>query len=142
MNHPVIPPHQGLLILKNLAHRGAVGEDPSRFACEYEIERAIKDEGQALLGWRDVPVDLLPPASLSLENTFENSLSFVILSILQSHRIGSFIWSDIGFVKLPIGIPTLLKNLFFDKSSLTFFCRGSASVVTIIPFTFVFLLAT
>jgi len=94
---------QGLLILKNLAHRGAVGEDPlagdgagiliqipdalfreemakqgvvlpplgeygvgmvflpqepaSRFACEYEIERAIKDEGQALLGWRDVPVD-------------------------------------------------------------------------------------
>ena len=58
MNHPVIPPRQGLLILKNLAHRGAVGEEPaSRFACEYEIERAIKDEGQALLGWRDVPVD-------------------------------------------------------------------------------------
>jgi len=29
--------------------------DPaSRFACEYEIERAIKDEGQTLLGWRDV----------------------------------------------------------------------------------------
>jgi glutamate synthase (NADPH/NADH) large chain len=26
-------------------------------ACEYEIERAIKDEGQVLLGWRDVPVD-------------------------------------------------------------------------------------
>ena len=94
---------QGLQILKNLAHRGAVGADPkasdgagvliqipdrllreemakqavklppvgqygvgmvflprdpaSRFACEYEIERAIKDEGQVLLGWRDVPVD-------------------------------------------------------------------------------------
>ena len=32
--------------------------DPaSRIACEYEIERAIKDEGQSLLGWRDVPVD-------------------------------------------------------------------------------------
>src|SRR5919201_1436101 len=32
--------------------------DPaSRIACEYEIERAIKDEGQHLLGWRDVPVD-------------------------------------------------------------------------------------
>ena len=32
--------------------------DPaSRLACEYEIERAIKDEGQVLLGWRDVPVD-------------------------------------------------------------------------------------
>src|SRR4026208_2415730 len=29
----------------------------SRLACEYEIERAIKDEGQVLLGWRDVPVD-------------------------------------------------------------------------------------
>jgi len=94
---------QGLLILKNLAHRGAMGADPlagdgagiliqipdalfrqematqgvvlpplgeygvgmvflpqepaSRLACEYEIERAIKDEGQVLLGWRDVPVD-------------------------------------------------------------------------------------
>ncbi len=94
---------QGLLILKNLTHRGAVGADPlagdgagiliqlpdqflreemakqgvklptpgeygvgmvflpqepaSRRACEYEIERAIKDEGQVLLGWRDVPRD-------------------------------------------------------------------------------------
>ena len=32
-------------------------EPASRFACEYEIERAIKDEGQVLLGWRDVPCD-------------------------------------------------------------------------------------
>jgi len=94
---------QGLTVLKNLTHRGAVGADPkasdgagiliqipdrffraemakqgveltpvgqygvgmvflprepaSRIACEYEIERAIKDEGQVLLGWRDVPVD-------------------------------------------------------------------------------------
>jgi len=94
---------QGLTILRNLTHRGAVGADPkasdgagiliqipdtffreemarqgiklpppgqygigmvflprepaSRLACEYEIERAIKDEGQILIGWRDVPVD-------------------------------------------------------------------------------------
>jgi len=94
---------QGLAVLKNLSHRGAVGWDPklsdgaglliqipdkflrdamakqgvklpplgqygvgmvflprepaSRRACEYELERAIKDEGQVLLGWRDVPVD-------------------------------------------------------------------------------------
>jgi glutamate synthase (NADPH/NADH) large chain len=94
---------QGLMCLKNLTHRGAVGADPkasdgagiliqipdrffreelakqgialpplgqygvgmvflpqepaSRFACEYEIERAIKEKGQVLLGWRDVPVD-------------------------------------------------------------------------------------
>ncbi len=94
---------QGLTILKNLTHRGAVGADPkasdgagiliqlpdkllreelakqgvklppaghygvgmvflprdpaSRLACEYEIGRAIKEEGQVLLGWRDVPVD-------------------------------------------------------------------------------------
>ena len=94
---------QGLTVLRNLTHRGAVGWDPklsdgaglliqlpdrlfreemakqsvnlppagqygvgmvflprepaSLFACEYEIERAIKDEGQVLLGWRDVPVD-------------------------------------------------------------------------------------
>ena len=94
---------QGLTVLRNLTHRGAVGYDPklsdgsglliqipdrffreemakqgvalppvgaygvgmvflpqepaSRLACEYELERAIKDEGQELLGWRDVPVD-------------------------------------------------------------------------------------
>ena len=100
-SHSIV--EQGLTILKNLNHRGAVGADPkasdgagiliqipdkffreeigrqgaklppvgqygvgmvflprdpaSRFACVYEIERAIKDEGQALLGWRDVPVD-------------------------------------------------------------------------------------
>ena len=100
-SHEII--EQGLTILKNLTHRGAVGADPkasdgagiliqmpdrffreemakqgvklppfgqygvgmvflprepaARFACEYAIERAIKDEGQLLLGWRDVPVD-------------------------------------------------------------------------------------
>ena len=100
-SHAIV--EQGLTILKNLTHRGAVGWDPklsdgagcliqipdkflreemakrgvklpppgqygvgivflprdpaSRLACEYEIERAIKDENQVLLGWRDVPVD-------------------------------------------------------------------------------------
>src|SRR4051812_28476124 len=100
-SHAIV--EQGLSVLKNLSHRGAVGWDPklsdgagcliqipdrfyreamaaqgvklpqagqygvgmvflprdpaSRIACEYEIERAIKDEGQILLGWRDVPVD-------------------------------------------------------------------------------------
>ncbi len=100
-SHSIV--EQGLTILKNLNHRGAVGWDPklsdgaglliqmpdrflreelakrgvvlppagqygvgmvflprdpaSRIACEYEIERAINDEGQVLLGWRDVPVD-------------------------------------------------------------------------------------
>ena len=100
-SHAIV--EQGLQILKNLTHRGAVGADPlagdgagiliqipdaffreemakqgvtlpplgeygvgmvflpqepaSRYACEYEIERAIKDEGQVLLGWRDVPRD-------------------------------------------------------------------------------------
>ncbi|HUW39097.1 MAG TPA: glutamate synthase large subunit [Rhodocyclaceae bacterium] len=94
---------QGLQILKNLTHRGAVGADPkagdgsglliqipdhflreemakqgvglppegeygvgmvflpresaSRMACQEEIERAVRAEGQVLLGWRDVPVD-------------------------------------------------------------------------------------
>ena len=100
-SHAIV--EQGLTILKNLNHRGAVGADAkasdgagiliqipdkffreelgkqgvklppagqygvgivflprdpaSRLACEYELERAIKDEGQMLLGWRDVPVD-------------------------------------------------------------------------------------
>jgi glutamate synthase (NADPH/NADH) large chain len=100
-SHAIV--EQGLTVLRNLTHRGAVGYDPklsdgsgcliqipdrffreemarqgvklppagqygvgmvflprdpaSRIACEYEIERAINDEGQVLLGWRDVPVD-------------------------------------------------------------------------------------
>ena len=100
---------QGLQILNNLDHRGAVGADPlmgdgagiliqmpdrflreemavhgvrlppageygvgmiflpkehaSRLACEQELERAIRVEGQLLLGWRDVPVDRDMPMS-------------------------------------------------------------------------------
>ncbi|MFZ6757005.1 glutamate synthase-related protein [Undibacterium sp. Ji50W] len=100
---------QGLLILKNLDHRGAVGADAlmgdgagiliqipdqyyreemakqgislpppgeygvgmiflpkehaSRLACEQEIERAVRAEGQVVLGWRDVPVDRDMPMS-------------------------------------------------------------------------------
>ena len=100
---------QGLKILENLDHRGAVGADKlmgdgagiliqlpdvlyreemaaqgvtlpppgeygvgmiflpkehaSRLACEQELERAIKTEGQVLLGWRDVPVNREMPMS-------------------------------------------------------------------------------
>ncbi|MFM7532764.1 MAG: glutamate synthase subunit alpha, partial [Rubrivivax sp.] len=100
---------QGLRILENLDHRGAVGADAlmgdgagiliqipdefyraemaargvdlpppgeygvgmiflpkehaSRLACEQELERAIRAEGQVLLGWRDVPVDRDMPMS-------------------------------------------------------------------------------
>lgn len=38
-------------------------EHASRLACEQELERAIKAEGQVLLGWRDVPVDSDMPMS-------------------------------------------------------------------------------
>jgi glutamate synthase (NADPH) large chain len=100
---------QGLKILENLDHRGAVGADElmgdgagiliqipddfyraemaaqgvelpppgeygvgmiflpkehaSRLACEQELERAVRTEGQVLLGWRDVPVDRTMPMS-------------------------------------------------------------------------------
>ena len=106
-SHTIID--QGLLILKNLDHRGAVGADPlmgdgagiliqipdaffraemvaqgvnlpragdygvgmvflpkesaSRLACQEEIERAVRAEGQVVLGWRDVPVDRTMPMS-------------------------------------------------------------------------------
>ncbi|MGE5150777.1 MAG: glutamate synthase central domain-containing protein, partial [Rhodospirillaceae bacterium] len=105
--HAII--EQGLKILENLDHRGAVGADKlmgdgagvliqipddcyraemaaqgvdlpapgeygvgmiflpkehaSRLACEQELERAVKAEGQVLLGWRDVPVDREMPMS-------------------------------------------------------------------------------
>src|SRR6187402_3032578 len=38
-------------------------EHASRLACEQELERAVKAEGQVLLGWRDVPVDRTMPMS-------------------------------------------------------------------------------
>ncbi len=38
-------------------------ENASRMACEQEMERAIKAEGQVLLGWRDVPVNRDMPMS-------------------------------------------------------------------------------
>jgi glutamate synthase (NADPH/NADH) large chain len=106
-NHSII--EQGLLILKNLDHRGAVGadklmgdgagiliqipdqyfrdemasvgielpppgeygvgmvflpkENASRIACEQEIERAVRIEGQVVLGWRNVPIDETMPMS-------------------------------------------------------------------------------
>jgi glutamate synthase (NADPH) large chain len=106
-SHSIV--EQGLMILKNLDHRGAVGADPlmgdgagiliqipdqyyrdemarqgvelpppgeygvgmvflpkehaSRIACEQEIERAVRIEGQVVLGWRDVPVDGAMPMS-------------------------------------------------------------------------------
>ena len=106
-SHSII--QQGLLILKNLNHRGAVGADPlmgdgagiliqipdeffrkemasrgvilpragdygvgmvflpkesaSRLACQEAIERAVRTEGQVVLGWRDVPIDHTMPMS-------------------------------------------------------------------------------
>jgi glutamate synthase (NADPH/NADH) large chain len=106
-SHSIV--EQGLLILKNLDHRGAVGADKlmgdgagiliqipdqyyreemakqgvtlpppgeygvgmvflpkesaSRIACEQEIERAVLAEGQVVLGWRNVPVDIDMPMS-------------------------------------------------------------------------------
>jgi len=106
-SHAII--QQGLKILENLDHRGAVGADKlmgdgagiliqipdalyreemaaqgvtlpppdeygvamvflpketaSRLACQQELERAVRDEGQVVLGWRDVPVDTDMPMS-------------------------------------------------------------------------------
>ncbi|MEO6984151.1 MAG: glutamate synthase-related protein [Paralcaligenes sp.] len=106
-SHSII--QQGLKILENLDHRGAVGADElmgdgagiliqipdalyrqelaaqgidlpepdeygvamvflpketaSRLACQQELERAVRDEGQVVLGWRDVPIDNEMPMS-------------------------------------------------------------------------------
>jgi glutamate synthase domain-containing protein 1 len=38
-------------------------EHASRLACTQELERAVRAEGQVLLGWRDVPVDRDLPMS-------------------------------------------------------------------------------
>ena len=36
-------------------------------ACEQEIERTVKAEGQVVLGWRDVPVDATMPMSPTVQ---------------------------------------------------------------------------
>ncbi|HEX4326794.1 MAG TPA: glutamate synthase central domain-containing protein, partial [Burkholderiales bacterium] len=110
-SHSIV--EQGLLILRNLDHRGAVGADPlmgdgagilvqipdqlyreemakqgvklppkgeygvgmvflpkenaSRIACEQEIERSVRAEGQVVLGWRDVPIDGNMPMSPTVQ---------------------------------------------------------------------------
>jgi len=38
-------------------------EHASRLACEQELERSVRAEGQVVLGWRDVPVDREMPMS-------------------------------------------------------------------------------
>ncbi len=38
-------------------------EHASRLACEQELERTVRAEGQVVLGWRDVPVDREMPMS-------------------------------------------------------------------------------
>ena len=38
-------------------------EQASKQACEQELERAIKAEGQVLIGWRDVPINADMPMS-------------------------------------------------------------------------------
>jgi glutamate synthase (NADPH/NADH) large chain len=38
-------------------------ESASRLACEQELERTVRAEGQVVLGWRDVPVDRQMPMS-------------------------------------------------------------------------------
>src|SRR5512146_857149 len=38
-------------------------EHASRLACEQELERTVRAEGQVVLGWRDVPVDHAMPIS-------------------------------------------------------------------------------
>ena len=106
---------QGLKILENLDHRGAVGadllmgdgagiliqipdqlyredmalqgvilpplgeygvgmiflpkENASRLACEQELERTVRVEGQIVLGWRDVPIDSELPMSPTVRKT-------------------------------------------------------------------------
>ncbi|MBA2412399.1 MAG: glutamate synthase subunit alpha [Burkholderiaceae bacterium] len=38
-------------------------EHASRLACEQEVERTVRSEGQSVLGWRDVPLDREMPMS-------------------------------------------------------------------------------
>ncbi|MGT2495064.1 hypothetical protein ACU4GD_43535 [Cupriavidus basilensis] len=112
-SHEIV--QQGLKILENLDHRGAVGADAlmgdgagiliqvpdqfyreemakqgvtlppsgeygvgmiflpkehaSRLACEQELERTVRLEGQVVLGWRDVPVDAAMPMSPTVRTT-------------------------------------------------------------------------
>jgi len=43
-------------------------EHASRLACEQELERTVREEGQTVIGWRDVPVDQTMPMSPLVKN--------------------------------------------------------------------------
>ena len=42
-------------------------EAASRVACEQELERTVQQEGQVVLGWRDVPVNQAMTMSLTVK---------------------------------------------------------------------------
>jgi glutamate synthase (NADPH/NADH) large chain len=44
-------------------------ESASRLACEQELERTVRQEGQIVLGWRDVPIDVKMPMSPTVKKT-------------------------------------------------------------------------
>ena len=43
-------------------------EHASRLACQQELERTVRAEGQVVLGWRDVPIDTSMPMSPFVKN--------------------------------------------------------------------------
>jgi glutamate synthase domain-containing protein 1 len=64
-------------------------EHASRLACEQEMERAIKAEGQVLLGWRDVPaitVLIFIPCR-RLKGCFNNSISLSCVPLPDQNNL-------------------------------------------------------
>jgi glutamate synthase (NADPH/NADH) large chain len=161
-SHAII--RQGLQILENLTHRGAVGADPragdgagiliqipdtflreecaalsielpapgrygvamvflprqsqTRAECEALVERTVEEEGQLMLGWRDVPVEnsglgesvlAVEPVvrqlfigcgeSCPTQEDFERKL-FVIRKLIENHVRDSG-WEDCGNFYIP-----------------------------------------
>ena len=73
-------------------------EHASRLACEQEMERAIKAEGQVLLGWRDVPVNRDMPMSPAVR-TREPVIRQVFIG--RGHDVIVFHILDEAEVKFP-----------------------------------------
>jgi glutamate synthase (NADPH/NADH) large chain len=70
-------------------------EHASRLACQQEMERAIKAEGQVLLGWRDVPVNRDMPMSPTVRRSLSCARSS---SAWRRYRAGRG-WSKLYVIR-------------------------------------------
>ena len=76
-------------------------EHASRRACEQELERVVKAEGQVVLGWRDVPVDTTIRMSKTVLETAP-VIRQIFMAAVRRHGADALNASCTSFASLPV----------------------------------------